>query len=206
MEQQEPRTVGLLAMCAMGVAIGLATGLGAVGVGSLVGFFHNLFFYGEISTFYNDEELIDISPFGPLIILAPIIGGLGVVFITRTFGPEARGNGVPEVMDAIYHRGGRMRPRIALVKAIASSLSIGSGASVGREGPMVQIGAAVGSAFGQFANLASWQRVTLLAAGAGAALEDEPLLLVPVEDRVHGVVDREDEAGRDLLRQRDQGT
>ena len=157
-------------MCAMGVAIGLATGLGAVGVGSLVGFFHNLFFYGEISTFYNDEELIDISPFGPLIILAPIIGGLGVVFITRTFGPEARGNGVPEVMDAIYHRGGRMRPRIALVKAIASSLSIGSGASVGREGPMVQIGAAVGSAFGQFANLASWQRVTLLAAGAGAGI------------------------------------
>jgi len=169
-DQEDLRRVSLATLSVLALLIGLATGLGAILVGWLLAFFHNFFFNGEISFYYDDNELVPLSRFGPLIIFAPVIGGLGVVFLVRNFAPEARGNGVPQVLEAIYHRGGRVRPIVAVVKALAASLSIGSGASVGREGPMVQIGAAVGSAFGIYGRLVSWQRITLLAAGAGAGI------------------------------------
>ncbi|PKQ02430.1 MAG: chloride channel protein, partial [Alphaproteobacteria bacterium HGW-Alphaproteobacteria-12] len=98
------------------------------------------------------------------------VGGMGVVYLVKNYAPEARGHGVPEVMDAIYHKEGRVRPIVAVIKSLASALSIGSGASVGREGPIVQIGAALGSSFATLINLPSWQRITLLAAGAGAGI------------------------------------
>ncbi|HEY3783756.1 MAG TPA: chloride channel protein [Steroidobacteraceae bacterium] len=79
----------------------------------------------------------------------PIIGGLGVVFLVATFAPEARGHGVPEVMDAIFYREGKIRPVVAAVKSLASALSIGTGAAVGWEGPIIQIGASLGSTAGQ---------------------------------------------------------
>ena len=84
--------------------------------------------------------------------------------------PEAKGHGVPEVMDAIYYHEGRIRPRVAIVKSVASAISIGSGASVGREGPIVQIGSAFGSSLGQFIRMAASDRITLIAAGAGAGI------------------------------------
>jgi chloride channel protein, CIC family len=84
--------------------------------------------------------------------------------------PEARGHGVPEVMDAIYYKDGVIRPVVALIKSLASALSIGTGAAVGREGPIIQIGAALGSTLGQVISMAPWQRITLVAAGAGAGI------------------------------------
>ena len=79
-------------------------------------------------------------------------------------------HGVPEVMDAIYYKGGVIRPVVALVKSIASAFAIGSGAAVGREGPIIQIGSALGSTFGQFIRMTAGQRITLVAAGAGAGI------------------------------------
>ena len=59
---------------------------------------------------------------------------------------------------------------VAVVKSLASALSIGSGAAVGREGPIIQIGAALGSTLGQLIRMPAWQRITLVAAGAGAGI------------------------------------
>jgi len=120
--------------------------------------------------YYDSNVFTPEGPWGPWIILGPVIGGLGVVFLVRSFAPEARGHGVPEVIYAIYYREGRIRPIVALVKALASALAIGSGAAVGREGPIIQIGSSVGSTIGQWLKLAPWQCITLVAAGAGAGI------------------------------------
>jgi len=86
------------------------------------------------------------------------------------FAPEARGHGVPEVMDAIYYREGLIRPIVAVIKSLASAVSIGSGAAVGREGPIIQIGASLASSIGQAIRLQPWQRITLVAGGAGPGI------------------------------------
>ncbi len=103
-------------------------------------------------------------------ILVPVIGGIGVTWIVSNFAPEAKGHGVPEVMDAIYYQRGVIRPVVAVVKSIASALAIGSGAAVGREGPIIQIGSALGSTLGQVIRMRAGQRITLVAAGAGAGI------------------------------------
>ena len=103
-------------------------------------------------------------------ILVPVLGAVGVTFLVSHFAPEAKGHGVPEVMDAIYYRGGVIRPAVALVKSLASALAIGSGSSVGREGPIIQIGSALGSTLGQVVKMPAGQRIALVAAGAGAGI------------------------------------
>ncbi len=168
--ETEPRQLGLLAFSLIALALGALTGLGAAGLRALIALFHNLFFLGEWSFRYDATAFEPFNPWGPAIVLAPVIGGLGVVWLVRHLAPEARGPGVAEVMDAVYYRRGRMRPRVVLVKSVASALSIGSGASVGREGPIVQIGSGIGSSMGQFLRLSTWQTITLVAAGAGAGI------------------------------------
>jgi len=91
-------------------------------------------------------------------------------FLVTNFAPEAKGHGVPEVMDAIYYKGDVIRPVVALVKSLASALAIGSGSSVGREGPIIQIGSALGSTLGQIVRMPAGQRIALVAAGAGAGI------------------------------------
>ena len=86
------------------------------------------------------------------------------------FAPEAKGHGVPEVMDAIFYKRGEIRGVVAVIKSLASALSIGSGASVGREGPIIQIGSALGSSFSKAIGLSTGQTITLLSAGAGAGI------------------------------------
>ena len=104
------------------------------------------------------------------IILAPMIGGLIVGPLVALLAPEAEGHGVPEVIEAVMLAGGRIRRRVALVKSLASAVTIGSGGSVGREGPVVQIGAAVGSALGQLLRLPAEQMRTLAACGGAAGI------------------------------------
>lgn len=83
------------------------------------------------------------------IIVVPALGGLLVGPIVTRAAPETRGHGVPEVMLAVARNRGVIRARVAVLKALASAISIGSGGSAGREGPIVQIGSAVGSAVGR---------------------------------------------------------
>jgi CIC family chloride channel protein len=162
--------VGLLTLCAMSILVGAVTGAGAVFLRGLIGLIHNLFFLGKFSLAYDATQVGPPGPWGPFVILAPVIGGLIVVYLVKNFAPEAKGHGVPEVIDAIYYNGGRIRPVVVVIKSLASALSIGSGASVGREGPIIQIGSGIGSLVGQLRRLPSWQTITLVAAGTGAGI------------------------------------
>ena len=105
-----------------------------------------------------------------LIVLSPIIGGVIVAFLVQNWAPEAKGHGVPEVMDAIHYKEGKIRPSVAGVKILASSFSIGSGGSVGREGPIIQIGSTFGSMVGVASGCSISQRVTLIACGAAGGI------------------------------------
>lgn len=120
----------------LAVVIGLVGGCGAVVFRGMIAFFHNAFFLGKISFFYEANVHTPPGPWGPFIILVPVIGAVGVTWLVQTFAPEARGHGVPEVMDAIYYNKSIIRPVVAVIKSVASALSIGSGGSVGREGPI----------------------------------------------------------------------
>jgi chloride channel protein, CIC family len=164
------QAVGLLRLSLYAVTIGIVTGVGAVVFRALIGLIHNVFFLGQFSFAYNANFFTPSGPWGVWIILAPVIGGMIVTALVSNFAPEARGHGVPEVMDAIYYKEGVIRPQVAAIKSLASAFSIGSGASVGREGPIIQIGASLGSTLGQLLHLAPWQRITMVAAGAGAGI------------------------------------
>jgi CIC family chloride channel protein len=170
-KQSKPgRPIGPFGLWLLAVVVGIVSGLGAAAFRGLIALFHNLFFLGKLSIFYDANAHTAASPWGAWIILAPIVGALGVAFLVKTFAPEAKGHGVPEVMDAIYYNKGIIRPVVAVIKALASGLSIGTGGSVGREGPIIQIASAFGSTIGQWLRIPAWQRVTLIAAGAGGGI------------------------------------
>ncbi len=104
------------------------------------------------------------------LILIPALGGLATGLLVYFFAPEARGHGVPAVIEAVALRGGRIRPIVALVKGVASAITIGTGGSAGWEGPVVQMGSAIGSSFGQVLKRSPEGTRTLLACGAAAGL------------------------------------
>ncbi len=164
------RVLRIFGFFLLSVMIGVVAGLGAVAFRGLIAFFHNLLFIGQFSFIYDANSHTPLSPWGPLVILVPVLGGVGVVFLVKNFAPEAKGHGVPEVMDAIYYNKGVIRPVVAVIKSLASALSIGSGGSVGREGPIIQIGSSFGSTVGQILRMPPWQRITLIAAGTGGGI------------------------------------
>ena len=136
------RRIGLPYLSLLALIVGIVAGFGAVVFRDLIGFVHNLLFLGEFAVRYDANVFTPPSPWGPFVILVPVVGAIGVTFLVTKFAPEARGHGVPEVMDAIYYNGGIIRPIVAVVKSLASAIAIGSGAAVGREGPIIQIGSA----------------------------------------------------------------
>jgi len=170
MESEESRQLPLAQLSLLALGLGVVTGLGAVLFRDLIGFIHNLLFTGRALLHYDANIFTAPAPWGALVILVPVLGAIGVTFLVTNFAPEAKGHGVPEVMDAIFHKGGVIRPVVALVKSLASALAIGSGSSVGREGPIIQIGSALGSTLGQIVRMPSGQRIALVAAGAGAGI------------------------------------
>lgn len=161
---------GLWLLCLLALCIGVFTGVGSVVFRALIALVYNLSYLGRWSFVLDANVLDPPSPWGNLVFFAPIVGGLIVVLLVRNFAPEARGHGVREVMDSIYYNGGDIRGVVAVVKSLASAISIGSGAAVGREGPIIQIGSALGSTLGRVMRLAASQKITLLSAGAGAGI------------------------------------
>ncbi|MFF9819776.1 chloride channel protein [Streptomyces sp. NPDC014006] len=112
-----------------------------------------------------------LSSVGPyFVLLAPVAGGLLYGPLVNRFAKEARGHGVPEVMLAVAQRGGRISPKVAVVKTLASALTIGSGGSVGREGPIVQIGSALGSTLGRVTKVSEGRMKLLVACGAAGGI------------------------------------
>src|ERR1700684_163692 len=170
MESEDSHQLPLAQLSLLALALGIVTGLGAVLFRDLIGLIHNLLFGGHAVVHYDANVFTAPAPCGPLVILVPVVGAIGVTFLVSNFAPEAKGHGVPEVMDAIYYKGGIIRPVVALVKSLASAIAIGSGASVGREGPIIQIGSALGSTLGQVIRMPAGQRIALVAAGAGAGI------------------------------------
>ena len=164
------RRVNLLVLCLLALGVGVLTGVGAVFLRGLIGLIHNVMINGVWSFVYDANILEGPSRWGNWVFLSPVLGGLLVVFLVDRFAPEAKGHGVPEVMDAIFYKRGNIRWQVAVIKSLASALSIGSGAAVGREGPIIQIGSALGSAWAQLLNLSTHQKITLLSAGAGAGI------------------------------------
>jgi len=167
---EKPASLGLFRLSLLAVVVGVVTGFGAVVFRLLIGLIHNVFFLGQFTAFYDANRFTPPSLWGAGVILVPVLGGLAVTFLVQIFAPEARGHGVPEVMDAIYYKEGMIRPVVAAIKSLASAFSIGTGAAVGREGPIIQIGSSLGSTLGQIIAMTPGQRITLVAAGAGAGI------------------------------------
>lgn len=164
------RQTHILIMLILAILIGIVGGIAAVVFRLMIGFFHNLFFFHHFSWYYNPHLHAPPSVWGWGIILVPPVVGLLVVWLTKNSSSATKGQGVPEVIDAINYHNGIIRPVVTSIKAIASSLSIGSGGSAGREGPIIQIGAAFGSFLGQIIKMPIRQRIILLAAGAAAGI------------------------------------
>jgi len=152
-------------MVLLAALVGLLGGLCAVG-------FRKFILLVQVQAWRMPEITLDGLRAHPpwQIVLIPAIGGLLVGLITRFFAREAKGHGVPEVMEAVMLRGGRIRTRVVLAKLVASGICIGTGGSVGREGPIVQIGSALGSAFGQMMHLGERRLRTLVGCGAAAGI------------------------------------
>ncbi len=169
-EQKSVKPFSPLLFSLVAVGLGVIAGMGAVVFRGLIALVHNLAFEGRISYIYDTYQHSAESPLGWAIIFVPVIGALIVVYLVKNYAPEAKGHGVPEVMGAIYHQRGIIRPTVAAIKSIASAVSIGTGGSVGREGPIIQIGASFGSTLAQIFNIPIWQRITLIATGAAGGI------------------------------------
>ena len=157
------------------VALALAVGAGA-GAGAVV-FRYLILGFTQLLTGYRDYSAVGRAPYGFFhgigfwfVVFTPVVGGLLYGPLIYFFAREARGHGVPEVMLAVAERGGRIRPQVAVIKSLASALCIGSGGSVGREGPIVQIGSALGSTIGQLTRIPESRLRVLVACGAAGGI------------------------------------
>ncbi|MGB6865571.1 MAG: chloride channel protein [Candidatus Aminicenantaceae bacterium] len=152
-------------MVVVAVIIGVAGGFGAIFFRFAIRFFQWIFFG---SWHYTLDYVLQLPWYVKL--CAPALGGLVVGPIVYYFAREAKGHGVPEVMESIVMQAGAIRPRVMFAKVMASAVSIGSGGSVGREGPIVQIGSSIGSAIGQVLRVTGPRLRTLVACGTAAGI------------------------------------
>ncbi len=179
-ERRRPPVSEHLFTVLVAIGCGLAGAVGAVLFRFLIQVFQESFFgsaafwngllAGQLVLGAEDPLALGASLPAWRRLIAPAIGGLIVGPLVYFFAREAKGHGVPEVMEAVALRGGVIRPRVVAVKTLASALTIASGGSVGREGPIVQIGSAIGSTIGQMLRMPSRQLRTLVGCGAAAGI------------------------------------
>lgn len=160
--------------------LGLITGVGAIAfyiatagvahaaLGQVAGYRPEPHPGGEPSLSWLPPISAPLRPW--LLILIPTLGGLVSGFLVFTFAPEAEGHGTDSVIEAYHHKQGYIRPRVPLVKIVSSAITIGTGGSGGREGPIAQIGAGVGSYMARLLGLKTADRRVLMAAGMGAGI------------------------------------
>ena len=141
--------------------IGCLTGLGSVAFLLLIRFFERLFFGGIFPAMGSHPYLV---------FLLPLLGGLLIGPLLQRFPTEAKGDGVPSAMEAIALHGGIIRPRTVGLRTLTAAVTIGSGGSVGREAPIAQIGAAIGSAVGQFLKVSATRMRIFVACGAAGGI------------------------------------
>ena len=160
--------------------------------GAVIGAFSALmaaivFFLLEWSTFFAleylggysvtkpaGEHLIPFAAGTPLhlwlLVLLPAIGGLLSGLLVYTWAPEAEGHGTDAFIDAFHNKQGIVRARVPFIKGIASIITLATGGSAGREGPIAQIGAGIGSWFGRILHLNIRERRLMLLAGCAGGL------------------------------------
>ncbi len=165
---------------ALAIVVGVVGGLGSILFRQMIGLFHFIFF----------EVLLPkitymIGGYNVGIILLPAIGGLIIGPIINKVAPETKGHGVPEVLDAVINGGGIIRTRVAAIKILVSSLTIGSGGSVGREGPIAQIGSSFGSLLAQKFNLDESYRKLLVVCGLAAGISGT--FMAPLGGAIFGI-------------------
>ncbi|MEU2771743.1 chloride channel protein [Streptomyces sp. NPDC007162] len=156
---------------ALAVAVGAGAGAGSIVFRWCIKTFTRLFSGHADYAAFPGAVNPHVPWLGPyFVLLAPVVGGLLYGPLMNRFAKEARGHGVPEVMLAVAQRGGRISPKVAVVKTLASALCIGSGGSVGREGPIVQIGSALGATLGRLARVSEGRMKLLVACGAAGGI------------------------------------
>ena len=174
MDHQSSRTYSIFSrlisdeiaiMAILGIIVGLAGGFGAIGFRYLIDFCQSIS-YGSAGELLN---VVSTIPWYFRIGI-PALGGLVVGPIVYFLAREAKGHGVPEVMEAVAMKYGIIRKRIVFIKSLVSAICIGTGESVGREGPIVQIGSAVGSTLGKMFKVSENRIKTLVGCGAAAGL------------------------------------
>jgi chloride channel protein, CIC family len=164
----------------LAILVGVVAGIGAIGfyvatrvvehyaLGVVVGYYPEPHPGGEPGIAWPP---LPEHPFYPwLLLVVPALGGLLSGVLVFTIAPEAEGHGTDSVIAAYHYRQGQIRPRVPLVKIVASALTIGTGGSGGREGPIAQIGAGFGSLLGNLLRLRAAERRVLMAAGMGAGI------------------------------------
>ena len=160
-----------LGLIVMALVVGAGAGLGAVVFRWLI------FSFTWLATGYQQfgqqghiaSRHLPWLGIGFLLVI-PVVGGLLYGPLIQRFAREARGHGVPEVMLAVAENGGRIRPPVTIVKALASAICIGAGGSVGREGPIVQIGSAFASTLGQVVRMSETRLRIIVACGAAGGI------------------------------------
>ena len=164
----EPVDRRTIAITALALAIGLAVGVVAKGLISLIGLVTNVAFYGRISFAFASPAAAHRGAF--VVLLVPIVGALIVGVMARYGSAAIRGHGIPEVMERILLGESRIPARVMFLKPLSAAVAIGTGGPFGAEGPIIATGGALGSVLGQFLHVTADERKTLLAAGAAAGM------------------------------------
>ncbi len=159
------------------VVIGIIAGLGSI-------LFHLLcdlgmhFLLDQLAGYRPSGPAGEHSFFGPtnrpfnrwILFILPTLGGIVSGWLVYTYAPEAEGHGTDAAIDAYHNKGGLIRTRVPIIKTIASAITLTSGGSGGREGPIAQIGAGFGSFFATRLKLSPRERRIMMAAGVGAGV------------------------------------
>ena len=160
----------------LSIGVGIVAGLGAILFDRLLGWtLHTVLQaftgYAEPQAGSSAASLFTLAPVRSLwFFVIPALGGLVSGVIVYLVAPEAEGHGTDAMIDAFHHRGGKIRKRVPFVKIIASVLTIGTGGSAGKEGPIAQIGSGFGSAFASLLKLKARERRILVLAGAAGGI------------------------------------
>ena len=172
----------IVLLSALALVVGVIAAFAALALVRLIGLVTNLAYFGRLSAAFVEPGAAARS-WG---VLVPVAGGLAIGLLARFGSDKIRGHGIPEAIEAILVGRSRMSLRVALLKPLASAISIGTGGPFGAEGPIIMTGGALGSLFAQGFHLSSAERKTLLVAGAAggmAAIFASPLaaILLAVE-------------------------
>lgn len=157
----------ILLLTVMAALVGAVSALVAYALVWLISAITNLAYYQRLSA-------EPVSPahhhLGAMAVIVPMLGGLVIGLMARYGSEKIRGHGIPEAMEAILIGRSRMSAKVAVLKPVASAISIGTGGPFGAEGPIIMTGGAFGSLFAQAFELSAAERKTLLVAGAAAGM------------------------------------